>query len=193
MIRFTDEAIIHGLKEKNIRCITYLYREFFPLARSIVEHNSGSYQDAEDLFQDGLVVLYLKAKDGGIRLNCSLKTFFYSVCRNIWLQRLDRKWRLLFCEDMVSEEADDYTVSQRDIDEERLERTRLYQVHFLSLPVDCQMLLRMFIQKKTLKEIREKLGLRTDKYTKTRKYLCKNLLRKRILGDPKCQHLLHYD
>jgi hypothetical protein len=79
------------------------------------------------------------------------------------------------------------------MNEAKLEQTRLYQVHFLSLPKDCQKLLKMFVQKKTMKEITKALGIKTEKYAKTRKYLCKNLLRKRILKDPKCQHLLTHD
>jgi len=93
---FSDDAILNGLKEKRADSIRYLYREYFPLAKSIVEKNSGSYQDAEDVFQDGIIVLYQKILSGPLTLNCSLKTFFFSICRNIWMQRLDRKWRLLF-------------------------------------------------------------------------------------------------
>ena len=55
MINFSDEAILKGLKEKHADSIHFLYREYFPLAKSIVEKNSGSYEDAEDVFQDGEV------------------------------------------------------------------------------------------------------------------------------------------
>lgn len=193
MIYFSDEAIVNGLKEKNIRCLKWLYREFFPLAKSVVEHNSGSYEDAEDVFQDGLVVLYLKAKENKLTLNCSLRTFFYSVCRNIWLQRLDRKWRLLFVDNFVQEPASDYDPASLELNEEKLEKTRLYQLHFLSLPPDCQLILKLFIQKKTLKEIASIAGHKDEVYSKTRKYLCKKMLRKRIFNDPKCKHYIIHD
>ncbi len=61
---FSDDAILNGLKEKRADSIRYLYREYFPLAKSIVEKNSGSYQDAEDVFQDGIIVLYQKILSG---------------------------------------------------------------------------------------------------------------------------------
>jgi len=193
MIYFSDEALLKGLKEKRTDCIRQLYREYFPLTRSIVEKNSGSYQDAEDVFQDGIIVLYEKITGEPLVLNCSLKTFFYSICRNIWMQRLDRKWRLLYQDDLVNEPAEEYDTIGLDVNEERLEKSRLYQVHFLSLPPDCQKVLRMFLSKVSLREISKTMGFKDASYAKTRKYLCKNMLRKKILKDPTYQRFLHYE
>jgi RNA polymerase sigma factor (sigma-70 family) len=193
MIYFSDEAILKGLKEKRSDCIRYLYREYFPLAKSIVEKNSGSYQDAEDVFQDGVIILYQKILSGPLTLNCTLKTFFFSICRNIWMQRLDRKWRLLYQDDLVSETVEDYDAIPIELNEEKLEKTRLYQLHFLSLPADCQKILKMFLSKTSLKEISEHMGFKDVSYAKTRKYLCKNMLRKKILRDPRYKMFLHYE
>ena len=180
MFYFSDEALLKGLKEKRPDCIRQLYREFFPLTRSIVEKNSGSYQDAEDVFQDGIIVLYQKLLSAPLILNCSLKTFFFSICRNIWMQRLDRKWRLLYQDDLVNEPEEEYDTSGLEINEEKLEKSRLYQLHFLSLPPDCQKILKMFLSKVSLKEISDRMGFKDSTYAKTRKYLCKNMLRKKI-------------
>lgn len=190
---FSDEAILTGLREKRADSIRYLYREYFSLAKSIVEKNSGSYQDAEDVFQDGIIVLYQKILSGPITLNCSLRTFFYSICRNIWMQRLDRKWRLLYSDDLVGEAVEEYDSVPLEINEEKIERTRLYQVHFLSLPADCQKILRMFISRMSLKEISAKMGFKDVTYAKTRKYLCKNMLRKKIIKDPRYKMFIHYE
>ena len=193
MTYFSDESILSGLKEKRGDTIRFLYREYFPLAKSIVEKNSGSYEDAEDVFQDGIIVLYQKILSGPVTLNCSLKTFFFSICRNIWMQRLDRKWRLLYQDDLVSESVEDYDAIPMEINEEKLEKTRLYQLHFLSLPADCQKILSMFLSGTSLKEISECMGFKDALYAKTRKYLCKNMLRKKILKDPRYKMFLHYE
>ncbi|MCX6247820.1 MAG: sigma-70 family RNA polymerase sigma factor [Bacteroidetes bacterium] len=190
---FSDDALLNGLKDKRTDSIRYLYREYFPLARSIVEKNSGSYEDAEDVFQDGIIVLYQKILTGPLVLNCSLRTFFFSICRNIWMQRLDRKWRLLYQDDLVSESVQDYDAIPLEINEEKLEKTRLYQLHFLSLPPDCQKILRMFLSNISLKEISEKMGFKDAAYAKTRKYLCKNMLRKKIIKDPRYKMFLHHE
>ena len=193
MIYFSDDSILRGLKEQRSDSIRYFYREFFPVAKSIVEKNSGTYQDAEDVFQDGIIALYQKIQTEPLKLNCSLKTFFFSMCRNIWMTRLERKWRLLYQDDMVSEAVEEYDVIPLELNEEKLERTRLYQNHFLSLPADCQKILKMFLSGISLKEIQECMGFKDVTYAKTRKYLCKNMLRKKILKDPRYKMFLHYE
>src|SRR5512138_2824692 len=100
MVFYSEAVLIKGLKQKNEACIRYLYKEYFPMVLFMVEKNNGVYEDAEDVFQDGLVVLYKKLKQDKIRLSCTVKTFLYSVCRNIWLRRLARKGKVVLHDDM---------------------------------------------------------------------------------------------
>jgi RNA polymerase sigma factor (sigma-70 family) len=193
MVFYSDEALLRGLKNRRTECIRQLYREYFPVTRSLVERNSGNYEDAEDVFQDSLIVLYEKICADPVSLNCSLKTYFYSICKNIWMQRLDRKWRLLYREEMVHEPSEDYDPLAFSANEEKLERTRLYHQYFTSLPEDCQKIIRLFLDHVPFKEIAEEMGFKTVAYAKTRKYLCKNMLRKKILNDPRYKSFFHYE
>jgi RNA polymerase sigma factor (sigma-70 family) len=185
MINYSDEAIITGLKEKRGVSIDYLYSEYFPMVKSIVVKNFGTYEDAEDVFHDGLMILYEKIQKGTLVLTCSLKTFFFAICRHIWLQRLERKTRLIYCADVVNESAEDYYSLPFEIDEANLEKVRICQFHFLFLPEDCQKILRMFFSKVRMSEIAKYMGFKDPYYAKVRKYLCKNMLRKKILNDPR--------
>ena len=171
----------------------YMYREFFPLIRSIVERNSGNRQDAEDVFHDGMIILYLRVLQEPVVLRSSLKTYFYSICKNIWHQRLDRKFRLLYQSDFEVHENSWHYADDQQVREEYLEKMRLYNGHFLSLPDDCQTLLKLFFRKVPLQEIAGVLGLKDVAYAKTRKYMCKNMLRKKILNDPLCRQFIFYE
>jgi RNA polymerase sigma factor (sigma-70 family) len=193
MHNYSDDKILSELKKKRGHGINYLYEEFFSLARSIVLKNSGTYEDAEDLFHDGLFVLLEKVQKEPFSLKCSLKTYFFSICRNIWLQRLDRKWRLLYQPDLVNESVGDYDPFPFEIDEENLEKERLYNHHLFSLPEDCKKILMMFLSKISLKEITGQMGFKDITYTKTRKFLCKNMLRKRIINDPNYKTFFGYE
>ncbi|MCK9422995.1 MAG: sigma-70 family RNA polymerase sigma factor [Bacteroidales bacterium] len=192
--RYSDEAIILGLQQKKNCYINYMYTEFLPMVRSIVERNSGTRQDVEDVFQDTLFVLYKRSRNEPLNLSCSLKTYFYAISKNIWLQRLERKYRLLYMADYeVHEERDRYGQEDFEILEYQLERRRLYQQHFFNLSDGCQQLLRLFYLKISLKRIAIIMHYKNISYVKTRKYLCKNMLRKKILNDPKCQPFIHYE
>ena len=193
MIYLTDEVLLKGLKEQDSGCIRYIYREFFPLAKSIVERNSGNYEDAEDLFQDSMVVLYKRLTRDNITLKCTLKTFFFGICKNLWMQRLDRKWRLLLSDSMAEEPAESYDVIDKEFNEEVLEKKRLYLKHFFTLPHRCQKILKLYLMDVSLKEMAEKLNLKNEEYAKSRKYQCKEILRKRIKNDPACKPYLYYD
>jgi RNA polymerase sigma factor (sigma-70 family) len=193
MTFMTDEALIRGLKEQNSGCFKYLYKEYFPLAKSIVERNSGSYEDAEDIFQDSIVVLYKRLTKENITLKCSVKTFFFGICKNLWMQRLDRKWRLLYSENMAEEPTGSYEIIDKEFSEEILEKKRLFQKHFLTLPHRCQKILLLYLKNLPLRKIAEELGLKNEEYAKSRKYNCKNILRKRIMNDPQCKPYLTYE
>lgn len=193
MIYFSDEALLKGLKNRRTECIRHLYNEFFPVTRSIVEKNSGNLEDAEDVFQDVLIILFEKVRSDSLSLHCSLKTYFYSICKNIWMQRLDRKWRLLYQDELVQEPVEEYGQETSPVNEETLERKRLYHRHFNTLPMDCQEIIRMFIDQVPFKEVAAKMGFKSEAYAKTRKYLCKNMLRKKIMNDPGYKRFFHYE
>jgi hypothetical protein len=46
------------------------------------------------------------------------------------------------------------------------------------------------MEKTPLKTIAGMMGFKNENYAKARKYMCKNMLRKRILNDPSCKILL---
>jgi RNA polymerase sigma factor (sigma-70 family) len=183
MTFYTDEAIIDGLRKRDSGIIRYIYKEYYPTIKFLITTNSGTETDAEDVFQDALVVLFKKIAREDLILTSSFKTFLYSICRNLWLQRLDRRVfsnEFLEMEDL-SELQDNLYLEQP---EEEHEKYRLFQQHFLRLSEDCQKILQLFLGKTSLKEIAEIMGFKTEKYAKTRKFMCKEKLKNSIINDP---------
>ncbi|KAF0204612.1 MAG: ECF subfamily RNA polymerase sigma-24 [Bacteroidetes bacterium] len=192
MIHYSDEAIIEGLRLRSDYIIKYMYQEMFPMIRYLVVKNSGNDEDAEDVFQDGLIVVFKKIRDHDLDLTCSFRTYIYSVCRNIWLQKLSK--RKQYAREFSDVESFvDLPDKVDQFQEEEMEKYRLYQQHFLTLGEDCQKVLLLFMKKQSLKEIAVEMGYKTEKYAKTRKYLCKEELKKRIINDPKCHKFLSDD
>jgi RNA polymerase sigma factor (sigma-70 family) len=184
MIRYSDEAIVEGLRLRKENIIKFVYREFFPMTRHLIINNSGTDQDAEDVFQDALVIVYKRIIIDELYLNSSFKTFFYSVCRNIWLQKLGK------IREQNQEFVDFESItaipepSIEEIQNIENEKHKLYQTHFLNLSEDCQKVLQLFLKKISLREIASIMGYKTEKYAKTRKFNCKEELKTRILNDP---------
>jgi RNA polymerase sigma factor (sigma-70 family) len=189
MTHYTDEAILEGLEKQDREIIRYIYKEYYPSIKFLIITNSGNEIDAEDVFQDAMVIIYRKIIEGKMILTSSFKTFLYSICRNLWLQRLDRK---LFSYEFMENEnltdmQDSVSYEMREVENEKY---RLFQQHFLRLSEDCKKILRLFMNKVPLREIAEIMGFKTEKYAKTRKFMCKEKLKNAIISDPSCKKFL---
>lgn len=193
MTFYTDEAILDGLKKRDSGIIRYVYKEYYPTIKFLITTNSGTETDAEDVFQDALVVLFKKIAREDLILTSSFKTFLYSICRNLWLQRLDRR---VFSNEFL--EMEDLSELQENLyldqPEEEHDKYKLFQQHFLRLSEDCQKILQLFLGKTSLKEIAEIMGFKTEKYAKTRKFMCKEKLKNSIINDPNFKkYLVDYE
>lgn len=190
---YSNEMLVQGLLQSKKNCIEFIYREYFPMVRSAIGIQNGSLADAEDVFHDGLLIIYGRLRTEGFTLNSSFKTYFFAVCRNLWRRRLERKYRLMYkAENMVSEPfCDDSCVDSYE--EKEAEKYRLYMKHMEEMPEFCRHLLKLYIEKVPLREIAEIMNYKDAEYVKARKYYCKNLLRKKILSDPECKQFMNYE
>ena len=193
MIHYSDEAISEGLRLRSDLIIRYIYQEYFPMIKYLIMSNNGNEEDAEDVFQDGLVVVFKKIRARELELTSSFRTYLYSVCRNLWLNKLKKRNRYIReFSDFENFEEIAYSKNQQQDDGEQ-EKFGLYQKHFYTLGDDCKKVLMLFMKKIPLKEIASEMGYKTENYAKTRKYLCKEELKRRIINDPKCQKFLSDD
>ena len=180
MIHYTVEAILKGLKSNDSEVLNFIYRKYFPEIRFFVIKNSGSDEDAQDVFQEAIIIIYKKLRDGVLDLTCSFKTYLYSVCRIVWLKQLEKRKikKDGFSDNQV------FVDLQEGVEEmaEEQERYKLYQKHF-------QTLQNLFLEKVPLKEIASRMNINSEKYLKKRKFQCKEILVKRIQNDPNFKKL----
>lgn len=190
MLHYSDDEVLVGLIRKDEKVIRYIFNEHFNTIKRFIAHNNGTHEDAEDVFQDAVLIIYEKARDKDLNLECSFKTFIYSVSRHIWFQKLEKNRinpaNIGDIENFI-ELSDEMMYEVYDEDRER---TKIFQQHFLALGQDCQKLLQLFMKKIPLSEIMKIMGYKSVKYTKTRKFLCKERLKKRIINDPRSQNFL---
>src|SRR5258705_11058735 len=86
-----DQQIIWLFRENNEdKAFNVLYKHF-PMIRKSVLSNGGNAQDAEDIFQEALIILCRKAKDPGFKLTAQLSTYLFSVRRFLWKDELKKR------------------------------------------------------------------------------------------------------
>jgi len=85
---FQEKELLKGLAKSDKKAAETIYKDNYSMVQALIINNNGSADDARDIFQETMIVLYEEAKSGSFELNCQLKTFIYSVSRRLWLKRL---------------------------------------------------------------------------------------------------------
>jgi len=187
---FTAKEILHGLKDRDTRVLDFIYDNFYFQIKIFITKNHGTEEDARDIYQDALMVIYQKQQKENLTLSCSFSTYLYSVCRLLWLKQLEKRKQQL----TVTEESGIYVeVNENILDIFNLnEKYKLYQDHFNRLSFSCQKVLELFLAGIPLKEIANILGFKSEQYAKKRKYQCKEKLVISIKSDPEYKKLKYY-
>lgn len=172
-----EKILLEGLAKNDKQSIESIYRENYATIQSFVLNNNGSVDDARDIFQEAMIVLYEKSKLATFSLNCQIKTFVYSICRRLWLKRLQQLGKFSTqvenLEDTISveEEIEDH--------EKRNEDFTLMEHAMAKIGEPCKSLLdAYYLQKKNMVEIAGEFGYTNADNAKTQKYKCLVRLKK---------------
>ena len=68
-----EQGLLNGLAEGDNRTIEIIYKDHYNMIQSLIINNNGSADDAKDIFQEALIVLYEKVRSGSFELNCQLQ------------------------------------------------------------------------------------------------------------------------
>lgn len=144
-----------------------LYKKYYRMMTKMVITNSGTEEEARDIYQDALIVFWQKATSGNLVLTSKISTYIYSICQNLWRKELDRKKRF------SNEEKDVSVVIDNDVEE----RNRIIGECLDQLDETCKRILTYYyFEEMSMQDIADKLGFANTDTTKTKKYKCKKKL-----------------
>ena len=89
----TDQRFITGLLQNNTVLVREIYNRFAGKVKSYIVQNSGSEDDAADIFQESLIDIYQQAQHKGLQLTCPFEAFLLLVCKRKWLNELKKRGR----------------------------------------------------------------------------------------------------
>jgi len=171
-----DEALISGIRNDDDRALSELYKIHYPMVAHFILSNSGSQDEAKDIFQETVLIFYEKIKDGSLTLTCQIKTYLYSVCRRLWLKKLAEKNRfsgVIDSENFISLET------ETELPEETEEKYAVMERAMNMLGEPCRTLLEDFyIKASSMQDITEKFGYTNADNAKNQKYKCLMRLKK---------------
>ena len=174
-----EQILLRGLIAGDSKAIQSIYATHFSLIQAMVLNNNGSYDDARDVFQEAVVILYENAKKSDFRLTSQLKTYLYAIAKRLWLKKLKHhglfvsNTDLNLLEPTISLEEDLEWAKKKDADFVLMESA------FQQLGEPCKSLLEAFyVQKKSMADLVEIFGYTNTDNAKTQKYKCLMRLKK---------------
>lgn len=166
-----DDDIIHLIRENKYNPAMKGLYAYFPVVKKFILKNSGTRQEAEDIFQEGLVIFCGKLEKSGFVLSSSINTYLFGVCRLLWLDELKKKRRQAKAGLAGPWDEQETERIYHDIEDDRPRRQA--QAAVMILGQKCRELLELFYFKKTsMKDIAKLLGFSSEKVAKNQKYRC---------------------
>lgn len=149
-----------------------LYKNCFPKVKNHILLNKGTSQDAEDIFQEALIILFKNTKKSDFILSASSSTYVFAVCRNLWLKKLnssnlhetlssDELDRLISTLDTSNDDSEQYMVAQK------------VKLVFKKMTDHCRRLIEaIFFENVPMKILMKKMGWKNKHTADNQKYKC---------------------
>lgn len=172
-----DSALIRGIANNERKALDYIYHQSFGQIKQFIVNNNGSEQDAEDIFQEGLLAVWRNIKAGKYenQKNVKLNTYVFQVCKYRWFEHLKSakvKYNTRLNPEWDVEEENNLAQLQ-----EEEERASYLRNLFAQLGEKCQQILNLYYYKKlSLAEIAEAMDY-TPQSAKNEKYRCMQRLK----------------
>ena len=172
-----EQALLKGLAQNDSKAVEALYKSHFSMIQHFVTNNNGSFDDARDIFQEAMITLYEKVQMGNFTLTCQIKTYLFSICKNLWLKRLQQMGKysapLSTQEETISVEEDLDRFEKNDAAFAIMDRA------LNSLGEPCKSLLEgYYLNKKGMQELASQFGYTNADNAKNQKYKCLMRLKK---------------
>jgi RNA polymerase sigma factor (sigma-70 family) len=178
MTYYFDELIVSALrKENNSVVLKELYKTHYGMVLNLVCSNSGTEQEAKDVYQECLIAFYEKVQQPDFKLTCKIKTYLYAVCRRLWLKRLSEKKR--FAGNIKAGETfPEIEEEMVEIEETERKLTSVGQsLEHLGEP--CRSIIEdYYMRDLSMDAIRDKHGYTSAENAKNQKYKCLQRLKK---------------
>ena len=174
----TQDQIIQQIQSGNReKAFKELYN-YFPKVEALILKSGGSKNNASDIFQEALILLFRKLQKCDFVLTSSLETYLYSVCRF-----------MCYYQNRANAKQTDWNVNLEESEQDEIasifqeeEKYKLAETALQTLGEKCLEILKMFYhQGVKMAEIAKKMKLSSAKIAKNQKYKCLERAKKKFV------------
>jgi RNA polymerase sigma factor (sigma-70 family) len=182
VVYYFDELIVSEIRKKNEVALRELYKTNYPMIVNLICTNSGTEQEAKDVYQEAVIAFYERLQQEDFTLTCRIKTYLYAVCRRLWLKRLAEKKR--YTGNIPETETFLGIEDELESIEEKENRYGQMNLALQGLGEPCRSIIEDFyIHDLSMEDIRVKFGYTNADNAKNQKYKCLQRLKKLFFED----------
>jgi RNA polymerase sigma factor (sigma-70 family) len=176
----TDQELIAGLESSDVgSAVEFLYEQYFNSVIEFIKFRGGTEEDGADLFQESVLVMIEKIKEGKFRFESSIKTYLFGIVRNLWLMELRTRERRKKREEYYASNEPqilpftDYKKTNVDLKEV-----------FEQLGDVCKtLLIGFYFENKSMKVLLNQFDFKNEQVLRNKKNLCMKKLKELLSAD----------
>jgi RNA polymerase sigma factor (sigma-70 family) len=186
--KLTLGEIVDGIKKRDNKVLTIIYKNLFPGISNYVINHGGNADDAKDVFQESVIIIFRQIEDNSIDIKTGFENYLYGIARYVWLNMLRNKDIHNRNINQVEEPEIEYNPFEEIIDDEI--ELRIFRKHFLEMGIECQKILKLSVNGVSNKTIAEMLEYKNEQVVSNLKHKFREKLLLRIRKDPEYIKLL---
>lgn len=189
---FPDPELLANIRtgKKLNETIKAIYRAHFGKLSWYIENNSGSRQDAEDVFQEVVVSFIDLVQKDKFRGESSVGTFLFSLNRFTWLNELKKRGRATAREEKFEKGQERVELDTSHFIAEREGKNEVLRI-VEELGETCKKILLLFYYENlSMKEILEATDYENEQVVRNKKYKCLKQLEQMINENPNLKQTL---
>ncbi len=152
------------------------------MVNGFVIKNRGTEQDAWDVFQESLIIVFEKLRQDPSVIHTSFQGYFYGVCKYSWIRRLSEKLaseeleEIDLNDDFLPRYEFDHVMNDLEALATKESRDRIFQESYIQLKPDCRRLIDLVVNGCTIEEVAEYMNFTSVKYAFRKRQQCKERL-----------------
>lgn len=188
---WSDEALVSGIRAGGSARDEALKRLYLMpgLRETVIRHvmaNGGSRQDAQDIFQEALVILDRNVREGRYEARSALTTYFVAIAKWRWVTVRRQHGRYT----EISPTHYDTEVESPEAETIRTEYRELFQEALAQIGERCRELLRLYQLDHSMEEIAQIMHYNSADVAKKEAYRCRTRFRELLQNNPAFAPLL---
>lgn len=174
---------LEGIKRRDADVLKAVYKDYYPKVMGYILKCGGTTDDAKDIFQETILAIYKLVDTNKLDIQKDFGSYIIGIARRLYSKQLQKK--NIHSNYLNRENFEHLEDHPSDVELENERELFLIRKYILKLGEECRKVLMWSAEGLSNTKIALKIGYKSEKTVRTKKYKCKSYLISLIKKDPK--------